>query len=220
MRRVNRAAVTPPTALASYHFETCSWDDEPGKKKLRGDDKRELREALEALQDGCCAYCESATYGTGHIEHFRRKNKAHFPELMFAWDNLFLSCSAVDHCGHYKDRAGGPYDPDELLKPDEHDPDDHFYFHSSGEIRVRSSVDAVRLKRAIETIRVFGLDCGMLQAARRRAVEAYQRRDPGILKALCEFDEDTRQAFIREELRATAREPHSSVIRHLFEKVR
>ena len=220
MRRMHRTAVSAPAALAKYHHDTCSWDDEPGKTKLGRADKQQLRSALEALQDGCCAYCESATYGVGHIEHFRRKHRAHFPELMFAWENLFLSCDDLDHCGHHKDRAGSPYDPADLVKPDQDDPDDHFYFHSSGEVRVRSGIDVVRSRRATETIRVFHLDCGALKAARRRAVEAYQRKDPGILEALCEFDEASRRAFINEELLATAREPHSSVIRHLFEKVR
>jgi uncharacterized protein (TIGR02646 family) len=220
MRRIDRAAVAAPACLSSYTPDSCSWDDEPGKTRFGGQDKLDVRSALDVMQAGCCAYCESATYGDAHIEHFRRKNKAHFPQLMFTWGNLFLSCNALDHCGHHKDRGGRPYDPADLVKPDQHDPDDYFYFHSAGQIRVRSNIGEQDAFRAKETIRVFRLDCGALEAARRRAVEAYQRRDPGIIDALCELDEASRQAFIDDEIRATARDPHSSVIRHLFEKVR
>jgi uncharacterized protein (TIGR02646 family) len=220
MRRIDRGAVVAPAALANYHHATCSWDGEAGKTKFGGNDKKALRAALESMQDDCCAYCECATYGGGHIEHFRRKNQAHFPELTFAWENLFLSCDEEEHCGHYKDRGGSPYDPRELVKPDEDEPDDYFYFHSSGEVRVRSGIDASQVRRATETIRVFHLDSGTLQAARRRAVQAYERRDPGMLEALCDFEEALRVSFIQQEVQATARDPHGSVIRHLFEKVR
>lgn len=220
MRRVNRARVNVPPALACYDHRTCCWDTQDGRRRFGGADKAQVRAALESMQSKCCAYCEAATYESGHIEHFRRKNAAHFPELMFVWENLFLSCDALDHCGHHKDRAGRPYDPKDLVKPDEQDPHEYFYFHSSGEIRVRSGLDIIRRRQALETIRVFHLDCGVLTAARRRAVEAYQSRDPSMLDDLETFDEPARLAFIESELNETADDPHSSVIRHLFEKVR
>lgn len=218
MRRVERAGVSPPASLAGYHHDTCSWDDEPGRTRFHGAHKKELRSTLESMQAGCCAYCESPTFDDGHIEHFRRKNKDHFPELMFAWSNLFLSCSSLDHCGHYKDRRGSHYDPRDLVKPDDDDPNEYFYFHSSGDVRVRSGLDVVKARRASETIRVFHLDCGSLQAERRRAIKSYLRRDPDMLEAISEFEESLRLAFIDQELQATSNEPHSAVIRHFFEK--
>ena len=44
--------------------------------------------------------------------------------------------------------ARPPYDPDDLVKPDEHEPDDYFYFHSS--VRFDTvAVSAQRIRRRI-----------------------------------------------------------------------
>lgn len=222
MRRIDRNKVSPPPSLTNYSHTTHSWDDAPSRIKFSGVDKKALRAALESLQDGCCAYCEGATYGGGHIEHFRRKNPAHFPHLMFAWENLFLSCSESDCCGHHKDRQGSPYDPNDLIKPDEVNPDDFLYFHSDGEVRTRSGVDARHQRIAEETVRVFNLSCGALRAARRRALEQYTKQSGNtrILDDLMElFDEAERRQYIDGELAAVANQPHSTTIRHFFEKI-
>ena len=235
MHQLDRATVQRPPCLDNYDGNVHSWDD------LQPQDKRALRLALQRMQGGQiaaddtndaadvvsglrCAYCESQIYYGGHIEHFRRKNPKHFPQLTFAWTNLFLSCDSngsKEHCGHYKDRPGGPpYNPDDLIKPDEHDPDDYLYFHSSGEVRVRhrdGMTDDDR-QRAAETIRVFHLDCGRLNGARRKTLKPYLDRDTGFLEALLEFDEKDRQLFIAEEIEATKREPFWTTIRHFFEK--
>ena len=149
MHKLGRATVQRPACLDNYDWNLHSWDD------FQGQDKKTVRLALQRIQgrqiaaDDAddevyvviglrCAYCESQVYYGGHIEHFRRKNPAHFPQLTFEWTNLFIACASKEHCGHYKDRPRAlPYDPDDLIKPDEHDPDDYLYFHSSGEVRVR-----------------------------------------------------------------------------------
>ncbi|MCX6953045.1 MAG: TIGR02646 family protein [Verrucomicrobia bacterium] len=168
-----------------------------------------------------CAYCEGQIYHGGHIEHFRRKNPAHYPQLTFEWDNLFMACGSPDHCGHYKDRGGAPYNPDELIKPDEHDADDYLYFHSSGEVRVRNRVNMTEQdrKRGAETIRVFHLDCGVLTGARHKALKQYLDGNSGILEALMDFSESDRQSFIGQEIEATKWEPFWATIRHFFEKL-
>jgi uncharacterized protein (TIGR02646 family) len=155
MHKLDRALVTEPACLAQYDHKRQTWDD------LRDDHKREIREALEVMQQMRCAYCEGAYYSHDrHIEHFRRKNSGQFPELTFIWTNLFLSCDAdnQEHCGHYKDRKGSPYNPEDLIKPDDDEPDDYLYFHSSGEVRPWSGIDEARERRAKETIRVFNLN--------------------------------------------------------------
>lgn len=169
-----------------------------------------------------CAYCESQVYHGGHIEHFRRKNPLYFPQLTFEWANLFIACDSKKHCGHYKDRPKAPpYNPDHLIKPDEHDPDDYLYFHSSGEVRVRhrDGMTEDDRRRGAETICVFHLDCGHLNGARHKALNHYLDSNSGMLEALMDFNEDDRQVFIREEIEATKSEPYWTTIRHFFEKL-
>jgi uncharacterized protein (TIGR02646 family) len=214
MHKLDRAGVPEPTCLAKYDHRTQTWDD------VSSDDKQQIRLGLEQLQDVRCAYCEGIIFSDGHVEHFRRKNPNHFPHLTFAWSNLFLSCGSHDHCGHYKDRPStAPYNPADLVKPDEHEPDDDFYFHSSGEIRHRTGIGTKNQVRASETIRVFNLNCDVLVAARRRALRLYDKKQPGILEVLMTFEEQDRREFINEEINATQRDPHWTVIRHYFEKV-
>jgi len=214
MHKLDRTRIAEPVCLAGFDHRSHTWAD------LKPEEKQQIRESLEQMQDVRCAYCESRVYADGHIEHFRRKRQNHFPHLTFVWSNLFLSCGSLEHCGHYKDRPSAPaYNPDQLIKPDQHEPDHYFYFFSSGEIRIRGGISEDDSRRASETIRVFNLDCGSLNAARRRALRFYEERQPDILEVLMQFDEITRQEFIAEEIEATRLEPYWTVIRHYFEKI-
>ena len=215
MHKLDRSSVAKPSCLASYNYQQHTWED------MSSSDKSQIRNSLKKMQACRCAYCEGPIYSNnGHIEHFRRKNPAHFPQLSFAWCNLFLSCDSREHCGHHKDRPStGYYNPADLVKPDKDDPDQFFYFHSSGEIRSRSGIDTGQSMRAKETIRVFNLNRSTLKSARRSALRAYEKREPGILEALMAFEEADRQQFISEEIEATRKDPYWTVIRHFFEKV-
>lgn len=236
MHFLDRSTVAAPACLASWNYEEKNWDD---FTRAGAACKKQLRLALQRLQsqqvidDNAddeveyllglrCAYCEGQIFHGGHIEHFRRKNPNHFPQLTFEWNNLFLACGSKVHCGHYKDRPNAPsYNPDELIKPDIHNPDDFLYFHSSGEARVRhrGGMTAADRHRGAETIRVFHLDCGRLRGGRHKALNQYLDRNTGILEAIMGFDENDRQDFIAEEIEATKWEPFWTTIRHFFEKL-
>ncbi len=233
MHLLDRSAVAPPGCLADWTYPDNNWDD------FGGACKKQLRLALQRLQsreiidDGAddeveyliglrCAYCEGQIYCGGHIEHFRRKNPNHFPELTFEWTNLFLACGSTEHCGHYKDRQNAPaYNPDELIKPDVHNPNEYLYFHSSGEVRVRNRkgmTDADR-HRGAETIRVFNLNCRRLVGDRNRVLKHYVDSKKQFLDDLMEFEEHDRETFIAEEIDATRHEPYWTTIRHFFDKL-
>ena len=217
MHKLDRSAVAAPTCLASYNYPQNTWED------VSSSDKRQIRNSLKEMQDYRCAYCEGPIYSNNrHIEHFRRKDPAHFPSLTFAWSNLFLSCNTREHehCGRYKDGPNAScYNPNDLVKPDEDDPDQFFYFHSSGEIRPRSGIDAGQSTRATETIWVFNLNCGKLKAERRRALRIYQGRALGFIEELMGLKQADRQLFISQEIAATRADPYWTVIRHFFERV-
>ncbi len=234
MHFLDRSTVAAPDCLFNWNYEEKNWDDftragAACKKQLRLALQRLLSQQViddnaddevEYLLGLRCAYCEGRIYHGGHIEHFRRKNPNHFPERTFEWTNLFLVCGSQDHCGHYKDRPVAPaYNPNELIKPDEHNPDHYLYFHSSGQVRVRNGdgmTDADR-RRGAETIRVFHLDCRRLEGARHKALKLDS--NTGILEALMGFAENDRNVFIGEEIEATKWEPFWTTIRHFFEKL-
>lgn len=71
--------------------------------------------ALEVMTQRRCAYCDGhpiTAMGEDQIDHFRPKSREEFYELVCAWDNLFLICSACNKAKLNKwDNA--------LLRPDE-----------------------------------------------------------------------------------------------------
>lgn len=236
MHFLDRSTVDAPACLANWNYEDKNWEDFTFEGIAC---KKQLRLALQRLQSNQiidagaddeieyliglrCAYCEGQIYYGGHIEHFRRKNQKHFPELTFEWSNLFLSCDSKDHCGQYKDRpTAHAYNPGELIKPDCDNPDDYLYFYSSGEVRVRHRANMTEAdrRRGAETIRVFHLDCPSLEGGRHKALKQYLDRNLGIVEALMGFEEQHRQDFIDQEIEATKYDPYWTTIRHFFEKL-
>ncbi|WP_110972691.1 retron system putative HNH endonuclease [Pseudomonas huaxiensis] len=226
MLTLDRTAIRAPTCLATYDYRVHTWEE------FGGHCKRELRQTLVQLQSDPglraevaheqgvrCAYCESAIYHEGHIEHFRRKNRAlGYPQLTFEWNNLFLACGANDHCGHFKDRKfAPPYNPDHLIKPDEHDVDDYLYFHSTGEVRVKTRLKGQALVMAKETVRVFGLDDRALAGARANALKSYRKFKDQDLEELASWEEEERNDYLRGEIEATRWDPYASTIRHFLQ---
>ena len=228
MHKLDRSNGTAPTCLAEYDHRTQTWSD------LRGECKQALRAALVKMQgipgvttvDASeygvrCAYCEAQIHHAGHIEHFRRKNRQRpdgYPELTFAWDNLFLACGEKIHCGHYKDRTNAPaYDPSELIKPDEHDPEHFLYFHSSGEVRPRRGLGEVDARRAAETIRVFGLNDACLAGKREKALSVYRQKIAADLDELAAWPTEDREAYLSGEIEATRWDPYATTIKHFLQ---
>lgn len=223
---LDRTTIDAPACLAEYDYRVHTWDD------FGGPCKRQLRQSLVRLQNDPsldaevpheygvrCAYCESAIFHEGHIEHFRRKNPTRgYPELTFEWSNLFLACGANNHCGHYKDRKSAlPYDPNHLIKPDEHDVDDYLYFHSSGEVRAKAGLDEPGLRKATESIRVFGLDNSVLASNRAKALRSYRKLKDEELEELASWEESDRNDYLRGEIEVTRWDPFASTIRHFLQ---
>lgn len=215
MHKLNRGSIEAPECLANYNHQMNTWSG------LEASCKQQVREALKEMQGPSeynllCAYCENAIYHGGHIEHFLRKHKDYFPELMFEWSNLFLSCDEQGHCGHYKDRRGSePYNPDELIKPDVDDPDTYLYFHSSGEVMARTCISPNDESKASETIRVFGLNNPALIGKRSNALRTYKAR---VLDDLQEFSTDLEflKEYIQGEVDASEGQPFATVIKHFL----
>lgn len=223
MHKLDRSAVAAPECLAEHDYKTQQWSD------LRGSCRKQVRKALARLQGQPglaeqteygvrCAYCEGNIYHDGHIEHFRRKNPKHYPELTFEWSNLFMACGSSEHCGHYKDRRqADAYDPDQLIKPDEHDPEHYLYFHSSGQVRAREGLSAKDKKIATETIRIFGLNNGSLTGARRKALAGYRQSLLEDLEELASWSEMERVSYLQGEVEATRWDPYATTVKHFLQ---
>ncbi|WP_291991693.1 retron system putative HNH endonuclease [Candidatus Accumulibacter sp. ACC003] len=226
MHKLDRSGVAAPDCLDGYDYKTQTWDD------FGNECKKLLRAALVQMQGSPgvttedaseygvrCAYCEGQIFHEGHIEHFRRKNLKHHPELTFDWHNLFLACGSKWHCGHYKDRKSAPpYDPEQLIKPDEHDPEDYLYFHSSGEVRVRDQLSAADKLRADATIRVFGLDNQTLAGKRARAVSKFRQMKSEDFEEIASWGDFDRRKYFEGEIEATRWEPYATTIKHFLQR--
>lgn len=54
--------------------------------------EQDVQDALVVDQHRKCYLCEQDTGKNFHIEHLRSKAEGFYPELKFAWKNLFLAC--------------------------------------------------------------------------------------------------------------------------------
>ena len=117
-------------------------------------EKRRLRQVMYSEQGSLCVYCERAlseNNGPPHVEHWRPLSRD--PQHALHWDNLYLSCPAMDTCdGAKQDRPlkGDDADPD-LPWPTELDYENLVGFTSQGEMCVRDDahIDEVT-RRALE----------------------------------------------------------------------
>ncbi|KWR73193.1 hypothetical protein RN04_04915 [Arthrobacter sp. W1] len=237
MHFLDRASIEKPECLGNYVYPERNWDSfgSSCKKKLRAalvelQGEPGVSNAPGAEEFGVrCAYCESFIHHDGHIEHFRRKNPNHFPELTFSWENLFLACGATTHCGHFKDAPRSEiYDPNDLVKPDVEDPRPFFFFSVQGSIHARDGLSASDRHKAVETIRVFNLDDPNLVAKRRKAMASLREKYDELLS---EFDDllvgDKSESEMRDiealisewiqgEIQASKYQPFSSAVQDLF----
>lgn len=209
MRKLDRAIAAAPACLARFHHGQHHWDD------VNGADKEEIRACLQHVQGRRCAYCEGDIDSLGqHIEHFRRKRD--HPALTFDWGNLFWSCDQTDSCGHYKDRGAGPYNVVDLIDPCCDDPDAFFRFRADGTISIRPGLTQDQERRAIETLRVFGLNpqWGRLRNMRKQAVAGYVNDATEAIDA--GLGPNELAEYFVQELQVSATLPFSTAIRHVL----
>jgi uncharacterized protein (TIGR02646 family) len=169
MRFLDRKGVDAPACLSQYQHGQHDWS----ALATNSTHYQDVCTALEALQGERCAYCEcdlSKESVNPHVEHFFQRSR--FPGQTFSWGNLFRSCTHRDRCGKLKDENAGNYEDAHLIKPDVTDPHGLLHFATDGRVRARLGLSDGDRRRATETIRVFGLDCGSLRGTRRQYLKA------------------------------------------------
>lgn len=204
MRHLSRPAAPACLTAATY----VNWAD----KAFQANCYPAVRQALESMHEGRCAYCEREVDKDAHVEHFIQRSRK--PQLTFEWSNLFLSCSDLDTCGKYKDHSAAPYQDQDVLKPDVDNPDNYLRFDEHGMIHAQANLSAQERRRALETIRVFHLDAQGLKWARHSAVTGYAEQ----AKIFATFEPEALAGWVNTELANTRDLPFSTAIRHVLEK--
>lgn len=217
MHRLNRPA--PPPCLDAYRRGKNRWDDRIPTRAH----KQEIAKTLQAMQGDRCAYCESALDNarpaqTMHIEHFRRRK--HHPQLTFDWNNLFGSCNRPKHCGRHKDGIVSDYAPDDLVKPDEEDPERFLTFLPDGSIIPKKGLTAKDARRARETIRVLNLNDRSLRTIRNNEIKKHRCEQTAEL--LAELSTGANRAewrrLVTEELAKTSGKPYETALKQTIHR--
>ena len=127
MKYLNRSLVPEPKVLKKYsRVPNKRWGD------MSPEDRREIAYNLLKWQRFCCAYCgcriQIDRKDHWHIEHFvpLRVNKS----KEFNWENLFLACTCKsrEYCASYKDEQKNKFRDNDILKPDEQNPDEYLTY--------------------------------------------------------------------------------------------
>ena len=120
------------------------------------------------MTDKRCAFCDEGLR-PDTVEHFRPKHAGAFPELAFAWDNLFPCCCECN-------QAKGKRFEEGLLNPDAEDYAFNRYFlcnYETGEIEISSRADLEDQVRAEITCRLYGLNSPDRTEARKQELRKW-----------------------------------------------
>ena len=157
-----RARSAAPVQLVAHaarwtrRFEAILNGAQRGDWATRGS-KKLISLALRELAHGKCVYCESALEVTVDLEVDHYVPKTVDPQLAFEWTNLLPSCRLCNRPKRDHNHAN------ELLKPDDEDPEPFFWVHpDTGRLEPHPNLDASGRHRAEETIRLCDLQRGAL----------------------------------------------------------
>lgn len=148
-----------------------------------------------ALCDGRCAFCDGklGVESRETVEHFRPKHAKGWPDLAYAWTNLFPACDVCQSAKRDQwDEA--------LLKPDAADYTFDRYFccnFLTGALDVLPEPLNGEVERALTTLRIFDLNRTARCNSRLREYRDWQRArrigaDP------VELDDYNYRFFLRE----------------------
>ena len=110
---------------------------------------------------GKCAFCEGQLGAQAYpqIEHYISRRSA--PHRAFEWENLLPVCQVCNTFKGHADHQG------RLLKPDSEDPEPFFWITYEGVIDPHPGLNEADKLRALETIRLCGLNRPELVVSRQ-----------------------------------------------------
>ena len=159
-----------PQAFAEWKaLGSADWA--PTYRKLSGEIKQSVKQALMAEQGYLCCYCERRLIDhDSHIEHFRPQNDPQVDPLDYT--NLLCSCQnkiekgEPRHCGNLKN---GWFDEQLLISPLSADCAERFAYSGDGKIRPANPLD----DSAQVTINRLGLATPKINDLRAKAIEPF-----------------------------------------------
>ncbi|HZK94829.1 MAG TPA: retron system putative HNH endonuclease [Prolixibacteraceae bacterium] len=126
-----------------------------------------------------CAYTElplEYEKHNSHIEHLKRKDGAFFPEYIFEWSNLFVSCNSSDFGGKYKDevylKGKTKLDNAHIINPALENPCDYFELTNWGELLIKENLGILEKQKADKTIQAFNLNHNSLKNRRKEVINS------------------------------------------------
>lgn len=179
MRKLTRTAAPDCLQRKAAHW-TAKYIDAKNKNpahkfnwKKHGTCSELIRQSLSDMTQQHCAFCDGILRVTSPdtIEHFKPKKT--FPELAYAWDNLFPCCC---ECQRIKKER---FD-ESLLKPDDQDYDFNSYFtvnYRTGEIELCLHADNKAQTRARVTLELYGLNSKERMNARIQQMEHFSKAE-------------------------------------------
>jgi uncharacterized protein (TIGR02646 family) len=178
MRPIQHPPAIPSLLQRAISHGATRWDGR-NRTQLRA----QLRNELNTLQKGLCAYCQirlDSEIGC-HIEHIWPKH-AH-QTMTFQWNNLVLSCTDSQvigstkqaggvSCGHSNGKqAWSAYDP-RFISPTESDCERFLEYRASdGSVQPASTLSMEDTNRAIYTIDLLNFNCPRLCRLRKDRLE-------------------------------------------------
>jgi len=123
--------------------------------------KKELKGPLLTLTWGKCAFCEGrlGAQAYAQIEHYVSRKVD--PQRAFEWENLLPVCQVCNTSKGHADHQG------RLLKPDAENPEPFFWITYERVMDPHPTLNEADKVRALETIRLCGLNRPELVASRQ-----------------------------------------------------
>jgi uncharacterized protein (TIGR02646 family) len=165
----------------------------------------EVRDTLRLMCSGNqrCMYCEDSA--ATDIDHFRPRSTS--PLLTFAWENYLLACSMCNSNFKRQEFPCGPSGDPYLIDPTVEDPATLLIFSpSTGRYEPISGST-----KAVESLRVFGINRPLLQTARRDAWRLFQLIIVAYGAAISNSDNERAQQVAQ----IAQRQPLAGVLRAL-----
>lgn len=169
----------------------------------------EVRETLRQMSSGNerCMYCEDSA-GTD-IDHFCPRSVE--PLLTFVWGNYLLACSACNSNFKRQEYPCSTTGTSELIDPTAEDPATLLTFSPS-----TGRYEAVPgSTKAVESLRVFGINRSILEIARRDAWHLFQVAIVAYDVAMTKHDTDRAKRYAQ----IVQRQPLAGVLRTLVTSI-